>query len=244
MIQQMYETNLDHQDWDKAKSTCLICKIDDNITVNLEDKTIGEEGTHAEEFLLQELEKKSEVRNVTVFMNNSPCSTPNHTCADKLLKYLDANENVRMTMYVTRLYMIARESCKRDGHSEDITNGSVHSAGLQRLKQHARCEINAFNKNVWEELLNITKMTKEFKEEFMSKYCNVRSRKEEDDCIRSDLEIILTIKCLAFIFVCKHLLWFYKRIGVFDNFAVCILFQRAIVTEIHVFTIPNIVSVI
>lgn len=46
-------------------------------TVNLEDKTIGEEGTHAEEFLLQE--KKSEVRNVTVFMNNSPCSTPNHT---------------------------------------------------------------------------------------------------------------------------------------------------------------------
>lgn len=106
------------------------------------------------------------------------------------MKYLDANENVRMTMYVTRLYMIARESCKRDGHSEDITNGSVHSAGLQRLKQHARCEINAFNKNVWEELLNITKMTKEFKEEFMSKYCNVRSRKEEDDCIRSDLEII------------------------------------------------------
>lgn len=190
MIQQMYETNLDHQDWDKAKSTCLICKIDDNITVNLEDKTIGEEGTHAEEFLLQELEKKSEVRNVTVFMNNSPCSTPNHKCADKLLKYLDANENVRMTMYVTRLYMIARESCKRDGHSEDITNGSVHSAGLQRLKQHARCEINAFNKNVWEELLNITKMTKEFKEDFMSKYCNVRSRKEEDDCIRSDLEII------------------------------------------------------
>lgn len=190
MIQQMYETNLYHQDSDKAISTCLICKIDDNITVNLEDKTIGEEGTHAEEFLLQELEKKSEVRNVTVFMNNSPCSTPNHTCADKLLKYLDANENVRMTMYVTRLYMIARESCKRDGHSEDIPNGSVHSTGLQRLKQHARCEINAFNKNVWEELLNITKMTKEFREKFMSKYCNVRSRKEEDDCIRSDLEII------------------------------------------------------
>lgn len=27
MIQQMYETNLDHQDWDKAKSTCLICKL-------------------------------------------------------------------------------------------------------------------------------------------------------------------------------------------------------------------------
>lgn len=67
-------------------------------------------------------------------------------------------------------------------------------------------------------------MIKEFKEDFMSKYCNVRSRKEEDDCIRLDLEIIWIIKCLVFIFVCKYLLWFYKRIGVFDNFVVCILF--------------------
>lgn len=106
--------------------------LQNSITVNLEDKTTGEEGTHTEEFLLQELEKQSKVRNVTIFMNNSPC-------ADKLLKYLDANENVRMTMYVTSLYMIARESCKKDGHSEDITNESVHSAGLKRLKQHACC---------------------------------------------------------------------------------------------------------
>lgn len=113
--------------------------LQNSITVNLEDKTTGEEGTHTEEFFLQELEKQSKVRNVTIFMNNSPCSTPNHTCADKLLKYLDANENVRMTMYVTSLYMIARESCKKDGHSEDITNESVHSAGLKRLKQHACC---------------------------------------------------------------------------------------------------------
>lgn len=204
MIQQMYDTNRNHQDWDKAKSTCLICKKDDNSTVNLEDKSFGEEDTHEEEFLLQELEKKSEVRNVTVFMNNSPCSSPNHTCADKLLKYLDANENVRLTLYVTSLYMIARESCKKDGHSEVITNETVHSAGLKRLKQHARCEINAFNKNVWEELLNITKMTQDFKEEFMSKYCNVRSRKEEDDCIRSDLEIIWTFNYLASLFVCVY----------------------------------------
>lgn len=76
------------------------------------------------------MEKKSEVRNVIVFMNNFFCFILNYICVDKLLKYLDVNENVCMIMYVISLYMIVWEFCKIDGYLEVIINESVYSVGL------------------------------------------------------------------------------------------------------------------
>lgn len=62
---------------------------------------------------------------------------------------------------------------------------------------HDRCDINPYHKDDWEELLKLVTVSKEVKDELMSDYGNVmagndRSRKDEDERIKKDLDHIRT----------------------------------------------------
>lgn len=100
-------------------------------------------------------------------------------------------------MFVANLYNIRRESCKDEKHYK-LVNPDVHKAnykGLKKLMQHDRCEIMAFTKDVWEELLNFVTVSDECKKQLLREYCNEmdgndRSREKEDRRIQEDLDNI------------------------------------------------------
>lgn len=184
----MWYTVLDHNDWTNAKTTFLIGKIkvmNGKYTVILQNIP----GSHAEEVLIGKLKRMSEtVRYITLYLNNSPCSR----CANLLMDYLDNNEDVQLTVYVTCLYMVKRKSCEKLGHSKCISKENKNIDELSTLKNHARCKIEGFRKENWIELLNLMKMSDKFKERLLETYSisPVRSREEEDENIRSDLRDI------------------------------------------------------
>lgn len=182
----MCETVLDHDNWEKARTTYIIAKIiaDDKERILM---LKNENGTHAEEFLIRKL-NELKVFDVTLFMNNSPCSK----CAKEFIKYLDANEDVEMTLFVTCLYMVKRKSCEE--HSKCIKNKTENNDWLKNLKAHDRCKISGYTIKVWKDLLKLMDMSIEFRKQFWKKYRNkqdsTRSRKNEDKYIRSDLSKI------------------------------------------------------
>lgn len=67
----MCETVLDHDNWEKARTTYIIAKIiaDDKERILMFK---NENGIHAEESLIRKL-NELDVSDVTLFMNNSPC---------------------------------------------------------------------------------------------------------------------------------------------------------------------------
>lgn len=182
----MCETVLDHDNWEKARTTYIIAKIiaDDKERILMFK---NENGIHAEESLIRKL-NELDVSDVTLFMNNSPC----YECAKKLIKYLDTNEDVEMTLFVTCLYMVKRKSCKE--HSKCIKNETENNDGLKNLKAHYGCTISGYTIKVWKDLLKLMDMSIEFRKQFWEKYRNkqdsTRSRKTEDKYIRSDLKKI------------------------------------------------------
>lgn len=97
------------------------------------------------------------------------------------------------------MYNIRRESCRREDHYA-LVSESKHKAnynGLRNLINHDRCEINAYTKDDWKELLDLVTVSKEVKEELLRDYeekkkINDRSRKDEDERIKKDLEHIRT----------------------------------------------------
>lgn len=134
---------------------------------------------------------------ITVYINNSPCSDSGHECTKKLITFLDNNIRVRMKLFVTNLYNIRRESCKNEKHYNAVKD-PVHESnykGLRSIMQHKRCEIKAFTKDIWKELLEIVTVPNEVTEKLLVKYekktdQNDRSREVEDKHIQNDLNHI------------------------------------------------------
>lgn len=188
VIMHMWETPLHHTDRNNARLTFLVGKIkmlQGKYTVILQSMT----GSHVVKALLKKLEKSNEtVSYMNLYLNNSPCSE----CADELSTYLDTNEEVQLTMYVANLHMVRRESCARQGHSNCISEETVHNEGLRVLKNRAHCRIEGFEEKNWRELFYLMKMSDEFITRCLNTYCTPQaiSRREYDENIKSDLNNI------------------------------------------------------
>lgn len=83
-IIQMYETVLNHSgNWERAKTTHIVCKIageDSPIKITNDPKGAGNK--HAEKKLIKKLKEKNkgERLEITIYINNSPCSDSKHKC--------------------------------------------------------------------------------------------------------------------------------------------------------------------
>lgn len=156
-----------------AKKTYLVCKIDrvpktilkendveshvhaEHILINYLEKenvvTQNDEGIHADKNLQDNLEEKPLIqKKITVYINNSPCAA----CAEKLKNYLEKNQDIHLTLYVTHLNRIKRKSCqdgadkKNESHLDHIP-APEHVANYQGLRNlmslgDNRCKIEAF----------------------------------------------------------------------------------------------------
>lgn len=200
-MQLIYDTVLDHENgWKRGMTTLLICKINSEASpVILENISFLGDNIHAEELLIDELNKKdkSSMTTITIYINNSPCSSMGHNCASKLIKFLSENPKIIIIMYVTNLYNIRRVSCIGENHYAWVNeaNHEANFTGLKNLMEHNRCVVSAFSKAVWSELLNIVPVSKVFKSRLLHDYStklngNDRSREDEDNRIRSDLVCI------------------------------------------------------
>lgn len=138
-----------------------------------------------------------ELLEITIYINNSPCSDSDHNCTGKLITFLENNVRVRMILYITNLYNIRRKSCKEEPHYYSVKEG-VHTAnynGLKNLMQHDRCEIKAFTADDWEDLFKTVHVSEEVRGQLLDEYDNImndndRSREDEDKRIMNDLEYI------------------------------------------------------
>lgn len=141
--------------------------------------------------------KLPKLLDITVYINNSPCSDPDHNCTDRLIKYLDRYRGVKLNLYVTNLYNIRRKTCRKERHYNGVNDG-VHRtnyAGLKSLMDHKRCEIRAFTKEDWEDLFGIANVSQAVSDQLLGRYGtptagNDRSREDEDTRIQSDLNYI------------------------------------------------------
>lgn len=201
--------------WEKVKTTHLVCKIDNDGPTIITNTP----GNHAEEKLIQELIKKSKVKeptnssdsesdtidkltkmsveerkkSITIYINNSPCSQLPHNCTGELIEMLDNNVNVHLRLYVASLYKIRRKSCEEEYHNNkiNIKNHRDNYTGLRNLMQHDRCKIKAFNENVWKELFRMTTGSDQLPGNYDEiTEGNERSREDEDECIKKDLKHI------------------------------------------------------
>lgn len=181
------------------KQTCLVCNIKaGENTFKLAKSDQGDK--HAEELLLEELKElgiKDQKLMITIFMNDTPCSLPSHTCTDKLIQYL-GSEDVELTLYVTSLCKDKAETCtKKDRttgqqiHSDcSKKDESYHKDGLARLMRH--CKVIGPSREAWVELFSIMNLSgndqiiKEFWQCYPSK--DVGSRKVKNAYIRSYLK--------------------------------------------------------
>lgn len=202
------KTNVARRDGNVHAEKLLIDDLQGNDTVNETNGSSGADPDLSEDLKkmsLDESKKKGndketslpKLLNITVYINNSPCSDPDHNCTDKLIKFLDRYRGVKLNLYVTSLYNIRRETCRNERHYNVVDDG-VHRtsyAGLKRLMHHERCEIRAFTKKVWEELFGIANVSQAVRDQLLGRYGTTtagydRSREEEDKRIQSDLNYI------------------------------------------------------
>lgn len=170
-----------------ASNTYLVCKIDSMPKPIIKGNY---KGIHAEKILIDNLKEMPLLENsVTVYINNSPCAD----CAQILKTYLEQNEGIHLTLYVTHLYKIRRMSCKlragakeNEGHMNYITENE-HEANYKGLRdlmnlEDNRCKIEAFTEDVWRELGEVMGFTEYFQQKkYGDKMANHdRSRKKED----------------------------------------------------------------
>lgn len=202
MIQQMYDTVLDHEKgWSNAKTTILICQIIPKANpIILKNDPSCQGNKHAEELLIEKLNSidKSLLTTITIYINNSPCSSKGHNCIRQLLKFLNENQNIILILYVTNLYNIRRRSCFDESHYRWVseTDHEVNFLGLKNMMKHGQCVVSAFSYAAWSELLNIVSVSEEFKSKLLTgnniKWCpNDRQRAKEDCLIRNELHFIM-----------------------------------------------------
>lgn len=205
-----------------AKKTYLVCKIDgvprpiikendddthvhaEHILIDYLEKgnvvTQNDEGIHADKNLQDNLEEKPFIqKKITVYINNSPCAA----CANTFKDYLEKNQDIHLTLYVTHLYMIKRKSCqdradKKNESHMDYIPPPEHEANYQGLRnlmslRDNRCKIEAFTKDVWRELHEVMGLNEYFQQR-ISTYdtedttkSHDRSRKSEDVNVKLDL---------------------------------------------------------
>lgn len=212
----MSKTVLDHDSgyW-RAGNTYLICMVEGvQQPIIIKNQTRNDSrsipGIHAEEILIDELKGNGcsdELKGrgcsdteITVYINNSPC----YRCARLLRKFVDDNK-IRLTVYVTNLYFIARKSCQkrreRKKEQHDISGEEAKAVywGLRYLMKpkSGHCTIEAFTEEVWGKLLDALSFSKTDKDRFFHKYGRKRSghdrsRKTEDIRIKKDLNYIKT----------------------------------------------------
>lgn len=135
---------------------------------------------------------------ITVYQNNSPCSNPKHNCTRALINYLEENQGDSLKLYVTNLFNIRRNSCRKEQHYGYVTERGHEASynGLRELMRHNRCEIKAYTKPDWLELLNIVPVsvaeeTKDLIDNYRNKIGkNDRSREGEDLLIQKELDRI------------------------------------------------------
>lgn len=143
--------------------------------------------------------KLPKLLDITVYINNSPCSDPDHNCTDRLITFLDRYRGVKLNLFVTSLYNIRRQTCRDEPHYNAVNN-AVHRtnyAGLKNLMHHERCEIRAFTKKDWEDLFGIANVSQAVSDQLLGRYGtttagNDRSREKEDKHIQNDLNYIDT----------------------------------------------------
>lgn len=215
MVEHMYETVLRHNggDFAKAKKVHLFCMINGkNNPIRLTNKPLSDGNTHAEELLINELEKMMEFQSfndklvVSVYISNSPCSSNDHNCAKKLRDFLEKYQNVELILYVTHLYKMFRASCAEHKHKKD-DDFYANTCGLWNLMQHKRCSVNSYDESVWGNLLKNEhlKFSEDVKNRLLREYDekrdyvdknnttigkNDRTRREEDNLIKDDLKAI------------------------------------------------------
>lgn len=199
-------TNLDHSSELAYRQVYLICVINgvaepikiQNIKQNDYKNT---KGRHAEDILIHTLkDKKIKANEITVYISCSPCSE----CAMSLKQFLEENEAIKLTLYVAHLYKIQRASCFKKGcvHGIDWTYSCQNYCGLRYLMSlgSGRCKIEAFDEEVWMELISVLRLSEEQRGEFSVKYSmkhrlkhrTCRSRKREDILTKKDLNFIKT----------------------------------------------------
>lgn len=200
----MYATVLNHgEGWTMAKTTHLICRINwinsEPTYIIQENVRSGQGNKHAEKKLIEDLNKQnpSKMTTITIYMNNSPCSSKDHTCAMELVKFLNGNVHIVLILYVTNLYNIRRASCMKEKHYLRVsqTDHEANFTGLKDLMNHDRCVVSAFSHTVWFQLLQSVRVPQDFELEMLDNYSTKfedhdRSREDEDNRIRSDLLFI------------------------------------------------------
>lgn len=208
VILKMYQTVLHHiTGWTCAKTTYLFYKIHgENTLVKKTNIPMSQGNKHAEKLMIEDLiHKNSQMdifvspQRITVYLNNSPCSSITHNCTNNLRNFLKDYEDVKLKIYVTSLYNIRRKSCDKDNNKHNhIIKDEDHfanSTGLWNLMQHERCEVKAYSKKVWEKLLKELKLSNSDEHDLLKTYTDIRngndrSREEEDKRIRKDLRSI------------------------------------------------------
>lgn len=227
----MYETVLNHKyrdgKWKNAMTTYLVWNIDGYKDYKIiKNNGKGARNKHAEMCFIDEISevvrktsmsKSNKCKGtggpkllcIMIYINNSPCSD----CTKKLITFLEENKQVSLRFYVTNLYNIRRKSCKssNEDHINKVkeSDHKANSKGLKNLMQHKRCKIMAFTKDVWKKLLHIVAVSKRCKKQLLNDYDkktkgNDRSRKDEDEYIKDDLDRILTyeskVQCIIMVF--------------------------------------------
>lgn len=180
----------------QIKPTWLVCSMSaGRKTLKLAKSDQGDK--HAEELLLEELEKlgpKDETLTITIFMNDTPCSLAKHDCAGKFVQYLKTAK-VDLTLYVTSLSKNREERC---AHSKAVHEAcknqeeEPHEAGLKKLM--TKCTVKCPSENAWKELFRIMNMCEKeetiqnFWKNYGTEIIHDTTRKNEDEHIRFYLE--------------------------------------------------------
>lgn len=108
-----------------------------------------------------------------------------------------------MSLTCTRFVGIPADPRRQKNHNDMVeeTDHKANSHGLKNLMQHKPCEIMAFTKDVWEELLDIVTLSKKCENNLLNGYSDIyvlngndRSGKIEDVRIQEDLDHIRTNK--------------------------------------------------
>lgn len=189
-IQHMYETVLNYvSGWNFAKRTILICKINLDIHPVLKESTPNR---HAEQLLLTDLEQRTDLKTVTIYMSNSPCSNFKNNCASEMIRFLNSHVHVYMDVYITHLFNLRIMSCFEDHINYPYPYYQRHTSGLRNLMLHDRCRVLAYNKDAWIDLLHFVKASANLDEYCIEGYRTQgdnhdRSRENEDDRIREEL---------------------------------------------------------
>lgn len=187
-IIKMYQTVLHHiTGWTCAKTTYLFYKIHgENTLVKKTNIPMSQGNKHAEKLMIEDFRQKIcknkiffSLRHITVYLNNSPCSSITHNCTNNLRNFLKDYEDVKLKIYVTSLYNIRRKSCDKEKNKHnrfiDVEDHFANSTGLWNLMQHDRCEVKAYSKEIWEKLLKELKLSNSDEHDLLKTYTDKRN---------------------------------------------------------------------